>query len=1085
MAVLTGTGGDDVLVGTVADDTITGLTGNDSLSGGDGNDNLAGGLGFDTLDGGNGHDRIDLTGGEFGDIDLARGGAGNDTITSSLGEELIDGGAGDDVLTARQGTVSGGNGSDILTLSNGIATGGSGRDRFVIGSLGNRDLGQEWSVTITDFTTGLTGDSLDLSAILSGLSGYQGGNPLGRYLWLALDGTDTVLRLDRDGAGALHSAETLVTFRNLPINALTANHFTGAFVPAMRPDGLNATIRGSAGDDTLAGGWGWDTITGGAGNDHISDTSDGGNRLSGDVGNDTIIGGSGADTLDGGDGDDIIIPGSGYDQVTGGAGNDLIDGSTVPDYYSDLLDGGAGNDTIVSDSGSDTLLGGDGNDVLTAIRATMDGGVGDDVLTMAGGSVTGGAGRDRFIFADYSAVITSISDVTITDFTAGTGGDVLDLSSVIATLKGYRPGDDLGRYISLFQRGADTLVIVDEDSGGSQGSQILAYLTNVKATDLVAANVANGLVPPTGRVETDRVQTGTATADTIVGGYGNDTIAGAGGNDLINDASGINSLSGGTGDDTIRGGGSQDRISGDEGDDTLYGGPQGSVEGDAGNDLIAIGLNGRGLGGAGSDTLTGASGAEFMDGGDGNDVLSHSDPANGGWSDGMGDTMRGGAGDDILRSTGDGDLLFGDDGNDTLIVDYGMVTLDGGAGNDILQSYAGVLTGGAGADRFVPTGLGDLLGGGTVATVTISDFNAAGGDVIDLSMVMQRLWYGGTSLPLGRYFQVVKDGADTLLMIDPIPLNQSPYISVQPGALVRLQNVDPASLTRANFVQDFNPADTQYQSITVQGGSGSDLLAGARQNDRFEGGTGIDAVRFTGTADLIGSQVTIEPVWQSQGQYHYRVSDFRPTGDGIDNLYGVEVAIFGNRVIPLRAPLPYTPYQQYDHSQFDEAAYLALYPDVAEAVRRGDYASGEAHYLATGKAEFRAAPARLDGTLILFDSAFYVAQNPDVADAFRSMDAWTHYTLYGANEGRDPNSLFDTDWYLATYQDVKASGMDALTHYATYGWKEGRDPSRWFDTSRYLADNPDVAASAINPLTHYLLYGYAEGRAVYYNDGLV
>ena len=51
---------------------------------------------------------------------------------------------------------------------------------------------------------------------------------------------------------------------------------------------------------------------------------------------------------------------------------------------------------------------------------------------------------------------------------------------------------------------------------------------------------------------------------------------------------------------------------------------------------------------------------------------------------------------------------------------------------------------------------------------------------------------------------------------------------------------------------------------------------------------------------------------------------------------------------------------------FDEAWYLASYPDVAEAVARGEFASGRAHYFGYGRREGRlpsgaaAAPAGFD-----------------------------------------------------------------------------------------------------------------------------
>ncbi len=1085
--IKTGTSQDDTITGGNLDDTITGVSGNDSLSGGDGNDSLTGGAGYDTLDGGAGDDRIDLTSAAYGDIDLAYGGAGNDTITSSLGEEQIDGGAGDDVLTAQRGTIVGGTGADIITLSDGIASGGSGRDRFVIGALGNPDQGQEWSVTITDFAVGAFGDSLDLTGILSSLTGYTGGNPFGRFLWLEQSGNDTLLRLDRDGAGANHAAQTLVTFRNLTLSALNSGHFTGGFKPTTRIDNEIATLQGSDGDDTLAGGWGPDTITGGAGNDVISDTSSQGNNLSGDDGNDTITGGRGADTISGGDGNDVIIPGGGNDSVTGGNGDDLIDSSSSPDFNASIFDGGAGNDTIISGSGFDQLSGGDGNDILTTVNGTLQGGMGDDVLTLAGGRATGGGGRDRFVITDYRQAPNSISELFITDFTPGAGGDTLDLTAILSTLLGYKPGADLARYIWLGQIGANTHILIDEDSGGGQAGRTLAVLANVQASSLVAGNFAGGIVATTRFDQSDLTQTGTDAGETLVGGHGNDTIQGRGGNDFISDATGTNNLSGGSGNDTIRGGGINDVINGDDGNDALTGGVAATINGGDGADRISGGMNSEMFGGAGSDTLMGSTGSELLEGGDGSDVLQwYSDPIYAlGSGDSYPDTMRGGAGNDIITNAGSGDLVFGDDGNDTLISTYGASTLDGGAGDDVIQASAGSLTGGAGADRFTPTGLSPLFGGLPVTTVTITDFDKAA-DVIDLSRVTPNLWNIEAGTPLGRYFYLVKDGSDTLLMVNADPLSQNPYVKTPPGALIRFSNIDPTALTARNFVQDFDPASKDFQPVTVTGGAGSDLLLGSLSNDRIIGGGGIDAVRYTGSADMIGRQIFIDNIWQSEGQFHYRVTDTRGNGNGIDDLFGVEIAILGNNAIPLRAPQPNTPYRPYDTTQFDEAAYLALYPDVAAMVKAGQYASGEAHYLAVGRAEFRASPARLDGTLVLFDESFYLAQNPDVAEvsgvgrAFRS--AWEHYVQYGAREGRDPNIFFDTDWYLATNKDVAAAGMDALTHYNTYGWKEGRDPSRWFDTSTYLDDNPNVAAMNMNPLTHYLLYGYVQGRAVTISD---
>lgn len=75
------------------------------------------------------------------------------------------------------------------------------------------------------------------------------------------------------------------------------------------------------------------------------------------------------------------------------------------------------------------------------------------------------------------------------------------------------------------------------------------------------------------------------------------------------------------------------------------------------------------------------------------------------------------------------------------------------------------------------------------------------------------------------------------------------------------------------------------------------------------------------------------------------------------------------------------------------------------------------------------------------------------------------------------SNLFDANYYLHTYQDVKEADIDPIKHYVQHGWKEGRNPSEYFDTSYYLRENKDVANSKINPFAHYIMYGREEGRA--------
>lgn len=115
-----------------------------------------------------------------------------------------------------------------------------------------------------------------------------------------------------------------------------------------------------------------------------------------------------------------------------------------------------------------------------------------------------------------------------------------------------------------------------------------------------------------------------------------------------------------------------------------------------------------------------------------------------------------------------------------------------------------------------------------------------------------------------------------------------------------------------------------------------------------------------------------------------------------------------------------------------------------------------------------------------FDAELYLAQYPDLqANGISEGSAYSHYLAHGALEGRAPNALFDSTWYLARNRDVAAAGVNPLEHYYRFGHLEDRDPSVFFDASGYLAANPDVAAAGINPLDHFLRFGVAEGRLAY------
>jgi len=98
--------------------------------------------------------------------------------------------------------------------------------------------------------------------------------------------------------------------------------------------------------------------------------------------------------------------------------------------------------------------------------------------------------------------------------------------------------------------------------------------------------------------------------------------------------------------------------------------------------------------------------------------------------------------------------------------------------------------------------------------------------------------------------------------------------------------------------------------------------------------------------------------------------------------------------------------------------------------------------------------------------------------------------LVGGSGGPSPkdlaliaaSGLFDRDWYLAQYPDVRASGSDPLAHFVSNGGREGRDPGPKFSTRAYVARYREVVESGVNPLVHYLRTGQSEGHRIEPSD---
>ena len=721
--VLEGGPGADILSGFGGNDALHGGDGNDVLDGGAGNDLLGGGGGDNTLRGGDGDDII--VGGNTG-ASIMEGGAGKDTLRSAYGSDRMSGGDGDDVLElvdpgieGRAGNtvlVSGDAGDDIIRIRSAsfpatvLASGGAGADTFIVHAI--------TGLTIQDFSRD---DLLDLRELLAlRVRGPISANPFGSlsYLKAVQEGSQVWIYLDSDGAAGARGAELVLKLDNTQLSALSSASFAGGFDPGGGSAGLNLrgtpgddTLLGAALDDTIDGGDGADTIDGGAGNDRLFGGDESlagiGDTIRGGLGNDLLHGGAGDDRLEGGDGDDLLYGDSGGDRLNGGLGNDRLEGGEGNDTLDaspgdDYLSGGAGDDVlagyrVLEDRVGGTVLdGGDGNDLLyatSAVRLVL-GGAGDDVIDveafgkpaslapllvdMGDGNdrlvysyataeprplrVSGGAGSDTYAFRDSSSKWPLL---TITDFHAGVGGDVLDVYSFLAS--SARNGNPFGAsgHARLVQEGGNVLFQVDRDGGaGPQGWETRVVFENTRAADFTGANFLDGIRPDgsTGGL----VLVGSGASDTIDGGLLDDTLRGGGGADTLRGNAGADRLHGDDGDDLLNGNEGDDVLDGGAGDDSLLGG--------TGNDTLS--------GGDGNDVLFGNGGDDLLDGGSGIDTVVFDGAAADyrvqaqGVQDLLLSDLRGGAGEGVDRLVGI-ERLFFSNGASALALDTGA---DGNAG---------------------------------------------------------------------------------------------------------------------------------------------------------------------------------------------------------------------------------------------------------------------------------------------------------------------------------------------------------------------------------------------------------------------
>ena len=687
-------------------------------------DTLISNSGIDTLYGGGGGDLFIIN--NAADIIVEASSATNDTLQTAFGITLPSN-VNALVLTGSAAlTATANSGNDTLVSNTGIDTlvGGAGNDVFVVNNSldvvkGASATSSNTVIASVDFTLPTNVNTLTLT----GTASLKATGNAAADTITANSGNDTLTAVSTTKATTLvggagndvfvvnNTADVIVSASTTSNDTIQSSvDFTAvANVNSLVLTGTgNLKATANAAGDTLVSNTGVDTLVGGTGRDTfiVNNAAD----VLVNVGvDDTVISYVGGAMPSGAN--NLLLGGSANLQATTSGGNVQLTGNAG----SDTLYATSGQDTLVAGSGLATLVSGTGNDVFvvnstsdvvslsgahgvdtvqSSVNWTLQNGINMLVLT-GNGNLAG-----RAVSGNNRINANAGSDTLY----AGSGNDTLSAQDGPATLVG-------GAGTDTFIIGSTADVIQNISASGNTVYSSVNYAMQAGVAVLRLFG------------DTHVVATGNATADTLVGNFGNDTLQAG---------TGVAWMEGGMGADLFIVNNVLDVVNqsnyGQKGTaDTIQSSVSYTLPGTVDNlvltgtaDLKAIGNQNADVivgnsgkdtlvAGQGDDTLISGSGVTLLQGGPGNDTfvvnnqldtvttsaadsynvlqssVTYTMPAN--ISElvliGSGNIKGTSNGMDVLMTAGDGaDTLVATTGQDTLTAGNGLVTMTGGTGND-------------------------------------------------------------------------------------------------------------------------------------------------------------------------------------------------------------------------------------------------------------------------------------------------------------------------------------------------------------------------------------------------------------------